>query len=96
MRKASTMKKWGILSWGAALILTGIAVYSCFEYSIDSETMLGLTTLAWAEVGVYTGAYAYKEKAENKQKIAAGLITDLAQEYGLEALAPIIESVIGE
>ena len=95
-KKCTTMKKWGILSWGTALLLTAITVYACFTEVCSIEPLLGVTGMAWIEVGVFTGAYAYKEKTENKQKIAVGLIHDLANEYGLEALAPVIEAVIQE
>ena len=94
--KSSTMKKWGILSWGTALIITAITIFGCITQFYDTETLLGVCGMAWVEVGVYTGAYAFKERTENKQKIAVGLIHDLANEYGLEALAPVIEAVIQE
>lgn len=95
-KKCTTMKKWGILSWGTALILTAITIYACFYKTFDTDTLLGICGMSWAEVGVFTAAYAFKEKTENKQKIAVGLIHDLANEYGLEALAPVIEAVIQE
>ena len=96
MKKTSSMKKWGIISWGTALILTAITVYACFTGVCSVEPLLGVCGMAWVEVGVFTGAYAFKERTENKQKIAVGLIHDLAKEYGLEALAPVIEAVIQE
>ena len=96
MKKTSTMKKWGIFSWTTALLLTVITTYISICTEIDTQTLLALCGFAWAEVGVFTGAYAFKERTENKQKIAVGLIHDLANEYGLEALAPIIEAVIQE
>lgn len=95
-KKCTTMKKWGILSWGTALLVTAITIYACFTKVCETETLLGVCGMTWVEVGVFTGAYAYKEKTENKQKIAVGLIHDLANEYGLEALAPVIEAVIRE
>lgn len=96
LKRSSTMKKWGILSWGTALIFSFITIRGCITGNFETNTLLGLTGMAWVEVGVYTGAYAYKEKSENKQKIAVGLIKDLAGEYGLDSLAPIIQSVINE
>jgi uncharacterized membrane protein HdeD (DUF308 family) len=95
-KKVSTMKIWGMLSWGTALLLTGITVYGCITSAFDVQTLLGVCGMAWVEVGVFTGAYAFKEKAENKQKIAVGLIKDLADEYGIDSLAPIIQAVIEE
>lgn len=95
-KKISTMKIWGMLSWGTALLLAAITVYGCVTDTFDVQTLLGICGMAWVEVGVFTGAYAFKEKAENKQKIAVGLIHDLASEYGIDSLAPIIQAVIEE
>ena len=36
--KSSTMKKWGILSWGTALIISAITIYGCITKSYDTET----------------------------------------------------------
>ena len=95
-KKTTTMKTWGKLSWGTAIILTSITVLSCFFDFGDSTNLTVVCGMSWTEVGVYTAAYAFKEKAANKQKIAVTLIKDLADQYGLDSLAPIIQSVIQE
>ena len=95
-KQVSTMKFWGKLSWGTALIVTTITILSCIFNFGDSATLAIICGMTWTEVGVYTAAYAFKEKAANKQKIAVTLIKDLADQYGLESLAPIIQSVIQE
>lgn len=95
-KRCTTMKIWGKLSWGTAIILTSITVLSCFFNFGDSTSLTVVCGFAWTEVGVYTAAYAFKEKAANKQKIAVSLIKDLAEQYGLDSLAPIIQSVIQE
>ena len=53
-----------------------------------------ICALAWADTGVFTGAYAFKERAENKKKIAVGMVKDLSAEYGIENVAPLVQEII--
>lgn len=94
--KISTMKKWGLLSWGLTIVITTATIFSSFSGVGNSEVIMQVCALAWADTGVYTAAYAFKERTENKRKIAVGLIKDLAQDYGIDSIAPLIQTIIME
>lgn len=94
--KTPTMKKWGYVSWIVTIIITIITIICCVSASGDTSTLGTICGLAWAETGVYTGCYAYKSKAENKLKITQGFIAETADKYGIEAVTPIIQSIIQE
>lgn len=92
--KVSTMKKWGILSWGLTIIISSITIYSVFSNKGDPNVLMQMCALSWADAGVFTGAYAFKERAENKKKIAVGMVKDLSAEYGIENVAPLVQAII--
>ena len=94
--KISTMKKWGILSWGLTIIVSIATAYSAFSGIGDSDIMMQMCALAWGDTGVFTAAYAFKERTENKKKIAVGMVKDLSAEYGIENVAPLVQAIISE
>ena len=83
IKKISTTKLWGALSWVVAIIT-------------QSDGMITLCGLAYGEVSVFTVVYANKAKAENKLKISYGFIKKLADKYGIENIIPILEKIIEE
>ena len=94
--KISTMKKWGILSWGLTIIISVATAFSAFSGVGNSDIMMQMCALSWADTGVYTAAYAFKERTENKKKIAVGMVKDMSAEYGIENVAPLIQSIISD
>lgn len=90
IKKISTTKLWGLLSWAVAISLTIVAVIT------QSDAMITLCGLAYGEVSVFTAVYANKAKAENKLKISYGFIKKLADKYGIENIIPILEKIIDE
>lgn len=90
----STMKKWGVVSWVMTITLSAALVYGIF---FTDKTMTDFATLcgfAWADTGVYTAAYAFKERAENKKKIAVTFVKEMASEYGIENVMTLAQSII--
>lgn len=51
---------------------------------------------AWGELAIHTGFIISKSKKENSKKIALGMIKELAKTYGIEAVTPIIQTVLEE
>lgn len=92
--KMSTMKKWGILSWGTSIILLILVVIGVFFTDKDMSVLGTVCGLSFAETAVFDGCYAYKERSANKMKMALGFIKELADKYPLSDLSPIIQSVI--
>lgn len=87
------MKKWGIVSWVVTILISLIFVVACFM-QVDVSSFSTVVCCAWADTGVYTACYAYKEKAENKMKIACECVRELCDKYDIESVAPIIQSVL--
>lgn len=90
----STMKKWGVVSWVVTIALSAALVYGVFftdRSTIDLATLCGF---AWADTGVYTAAYAFKERTENKKKIAVTFVKEMASEYGIENVMTLAQSII--
>ena len=98
MEKTPTMKKWGIISWIATISLTVLFVLFIFfgPPEADVASFATVVGLSWGEVAVYNACYCFKERAENRLKISMNAISQLADKYGIEAITPIIQSIIQE
>ena len=98
MEKTPTMKKWGIISWIATISLTVLFVIYVFfgPTGADTTSFATVVGLSWGEVAVYNACYCFKERAENRMKISLSFINQLADKYGIEAITPIIQSIIQE
>lgn len=81
------------------VILLTIASYLLTIYATKLEifdTSLFSTALmaAWAELSIHTGFIISKAKKENSQKIANSMIKELAETYGLDSVATVIQTVL--
>lgn len=90
----STMKKWGVVSWVVTIALSAALVYGVFFTDRNMADLATLCGFAWADTGVYTAAYAFKERAENKKKIAVTFVKEMASEYGIENVMTLAQSII--
>lgn len=90
----STMKKWGVVSWVVTIALSAALVYGVFFTDRSTADLATLCGFAWADTGVYTAAYAFKERAENKKKIAVTFVKEMASEYGIENVMTLAQSII--
>ena len=90
----STMKKWGVVSWVVTIALSAALVYGVFFTDRSTTDLAMLCGFAWADTGVYTAAYAFKERAENKKKIAVTFVKEMASEYGIENVMTLAQSII--
>ena len=93
-KKISTMKLWGIFSWTVSIIVTIITIIGIFYTDKDMSVLGTICGLTYGEVSVYSAVYAYKEKSANKLKISLGFIERLADKYGIESIAPILQSIL--
>jgi len=94
MKKLSTMKRWGVLSYGLSIFLVLITLAGVFFTDKDMSVLGTLTGLSFGETATFTAAYAFKEKSANRMKMAFGFIEKLGDKYGIEAITPILQSVI--
>ena len=98
MKNTPTMKKWGIISWLATITLSSLFIIFIFfgPVGADISSFATVVGLSWGEVAVYNACYCFKERAENRMKISLSFINQLADKYGIEAITPIIQSIIQE
>lgn len=85
-----TSKKALWLSWFVAVTLTVIVIVA--PENVDNITTLAC--LAWGEVTAVSGFYMWKAKNENRSKHAMRLVRELANQYGIENVSDIIDSVL--
>nr|DAF41083.1 MAG TPA: hypothetical protein [Caudoviricetes sp.] len=89
IREMECSKKLLIFSYTVLLFL--ILVFLLVSDKSSAATVL----CAWiAECGVATGFYFWKAKNENRSKYALQFVQELAQTYGIDATARIIETVL--
>ena len=63
----------------------------------EEKEALGGIVCAWiAECGAATGFYFWKAKNENRSKYAMKFVRELADRYGLDGAARILEIVLRE
>lgn len=94
IKKFPTMKKWGVLSWVITIALSAALAVGVFFTDKDMTNLATVCGFAWADTGVYTAAYAFKERAENKKKIAVTFVEEMASEYGIENVMTLAQSII--
>lgn len=95
-KNTTTTKRLGVLSWSTAIILTAILVYGTFCTDIDMGTLTIIVGASWGEIAAYNAIYAWKSKCENKLKITYDCVERLADKYGIDAITPILQSIIND
>lgn len=89
MKKMEWSKKILIFSYGVLIFL--IFVFLAADDKSSAATVL----CAWIlECGAATGFYFWKAKNENRSKYAVKFVRELADKYGIDATARIIETVL--
>ena len=84
LKKFPTMKKWGVLSWLVTIALSVALAFGVFCTDKDMSQLATVCGFAWADTGVYTAAYAFKERAENKKQIALNYNKKVAREESIK------------
>lgn len=85
--KFTTTKKILWVSWilFAALI---VATACGIETGIAMEIVGGIVT------AITTSFYMWKSRAENKEKIALGMVDELAEKYGIESVIQLLGTIL--
>lgn len=94
MKNLTTMKRWGILSWGTSIIITAITIVGVFFTEKDMSVMGIVCGLSWAETAVFDACYSHKERSANNMKMAISFMERLADKYGPEIIANMFSSII--
>lgn len=82
-------KKILVFSYGLLLLLILLTLVA------DDKSALSTIVCAWiAECGAATGFYLWKSKNENRSKYAQKFIRQMAEQYGIESTARILDIVL--
>lgn len=93
--RMSTSKKvlWTDIAVG--IILTAAVVIG--EFTGHDMSSSAIVAGLWdGQLALVIGAYQWKSKNENRSKHAMGLVRELADKYGIEAVVQIAEIVLKE
>lgn len=72
-----------------------LGVFIIIFLAVEDKTAAATVLCGWiVECGAATGFYFWKAKNENRSKYALKFVRELADKYGLDATARIIESVL--
>lgn len=86
-QKLTTTKKVLWLSWGLFIVL--IIMTACgIETGIAMEIVGGLAAT------VTTSFYLWKSRCENREKIALGMVDELAEKYGIENVIQLLDAIL--
>lgn len=92
---ATTSKIILLVDFFVAILLTSLIVYGAYR-GLDMSQVTSIA-LAWdGQLAVAVGAYYWKARSENRCKGTQQLIRDLAEQYGIDAVARIAEIIFRE
>lgn len=94
MKKIETSKVFLLLMTLACCFVTSIYLWTMCGTERDMSDFTTLVCSMWAAWATYGGFYQWKSKCENRAKYAQKFIDSLADKYGIDAIAPIAQSVI--
>lgn len=86
------------MEWSKKILIFSylmLGVFIIIFLAVEDKTAAATVLCGWiVECGAATGFYFWKAKNENRSKYALKFVRELADKYGLDATARIIESVL--
>ena len=86
------------MEWSKKILIFSylmMGVFIIIFLAVEDKTAAATVLCGWiAECGGATAFYFWKAKNENRSKYALKFVRELADKYGLDATARIIESVL--
>lgn len=86
------------MEWSKKIIIFSylmLGVFIIIFLAVEDKTAAATVLCGWiVECGGATAFYFWKAKNENRSKYALKFVRELADKYGLDATARIIESVL--
>lgn len=93
-KKLCCSKKIILSSYVIAILLTLCTLAGSFLTDQDMTSVATITGIAWAETTASNAFYFWKAKNENRIKLTNGMVKDLADKYGIEAVVNLAEIVL--
>lgn len=86
------------MEWSKKILIFSylmLGVFIIIFLAVEDKTAAATVLCGWiVECGGATAFYFWKAKNENRSKYALKFVRELAEKYGLDATARIIESVL--
>lgn len=86
------------MEWSKKILIFSylmLGVFIIIFLAVEDKTAAATVLCGWiVECGGATAFYFWKAKNENRSKYALNFVRELADKYGLDATARIIESVL--
>lgn len=93
-RNLCCSKKIVLASYIATILLTVLTVVGVFFSSNDITPIATVAGLSWAETAACNAFYFWKAKNENRIKLTEKMVNDLADKYGIDAVANLTNIIL--
>ena len=87
-------KKIVLVSYIITILLTLITIVGTFLSSSDMTAIATIASLSWAETAACNAFYFWKAKNENRIKLTQQIVKDLADKYGIDAVANLASIIL--
>lgn len=87
-------KKIVLVSYTVTVLLTLATVAGAFFSPNDITPVATVAGLSWAETAACNAFYFWKAKNENRIKLTQQMVKDLADKYGIDAVANLTNIIL--
>lgn len=87
-------KKIVLASYIVTALLTLVTVVGAFFSPNDITPVATVAGLSWAETAACNAFYFWKAKNENRIKLTQQMVKDLADKYGIDAVANLTNIIL--
>lgn len=94
MKHLCCSKKIVLASYIITILLTLVTVLGAFLSSHDMTPIATVAGLSWAETAACNAFYFWKAKNENRIKLTQQMVKDLADKYGIDAVANLTNIIL--
>ena len=93
-QKLCCSKKIVLASYTTTVLLTILTALGAFFSQNDITPLSTVAGLSWAETAACNAFYFWKAKHENRIKLAERMIKELADQYGIDAVANLTNIIL--
>ena len=93
-RRLCCSKKIVITSYIVTILLTILTVAGAFFSENDITPIATVCGLSWGETAACNAFYFWKAKNENRIKLTQQMVKELADKYGIDAVANLTDIIL--
>lgn len=94
VKRLCCSKKIVVASYAVTILLTLLTAIGAFFSTNDITPVATLAGFAWAETAACNAFYFWKSKNENRIKLTQQMVKDLADKYGIDAVANLTNIIL--